>query len=63
MALIKLRKTDEVGEDAGTVFINTDQVVAIGPGQNATEIQMTDGRPRWVKETPEEVAAIVKAPE
>ena len=59
--LIKLGKTNEVGEGAGVVFINTDQIVAVVVGQNTTEIQMADGRPRWVKETPEEVAALAKA--
>jgi len=61
MALIKLHKTNEAGGDAGTVFVNTDQIVAIAPGQSATEVQMVDGRTRWVKETPEEVVSLVKA--
>ena len=60
MSLIKLSKTNEVGEGAGSVFINTEQIVAV-TGQSTTEIQMADGRTRWVKETPEEVAALVKA--
>ena len=47
MALIKLRKANEAGEDVGVVFVNTDQIVAINAGQNATELQMTDGRTRW----------------
>jgi hypothetical protein len=61
MPLIKLSKTNEAGEGAGSVFINTEQIVAVTTGQSTTEIQMADGRTRWVKETPEEVAALVKA--
>lgn len=61
MPLIKLGKTKEVGERAGIVFINTDQIVAVVIGQNTTEIQMADGRPRWVKETPEKIASLAKA--
>ena len=61
MALIKLSKVNEAGEDTGTVFVNTDQIVAVISGHRATEIQMVDGRPRWVKQTPEEVVALAKA--
>jgi hypothetical protein len=60
MALIKLRKANEAGQDAGVLFVNTDQIVAITAGKSVTELQMTDGHPRWVKETPEEVAALTK---
>lgn len=62
MTLIKLHKTNEAGEDAGTVFVNTEQIVAITAGQNTTEVQMADGRTRWVKETLDEVVALAKAP-
>jgi hypothetical protein len=62
MALIKLHKTNEAGGDAGTVFVNTDQIVAVTAGQNATEVQMADARTRWVKETLDEVVALAKAP-
>jgi hypothetical protein len=61
MSLIKLRKSNEAGQDVGVLIINTDQIVAITTGQNATEIQMADGRPRWVKETLDEVALMAKA--
>jgi hypothetical protein len=62
MALIKLRKTNEAGEDAGRILIvNTDQIVAITAGRNATEVQMSDGRTRWVKDTPDEVAPLAKS--
>jgi hypothetical protein len=37
MALIKLSKVNESGENAGTVFINTDQIVAVTTGQSTTE--------------------------
>jgi hypothetical protein len=46
MALIKLRKTNEAGEDVGVLMINTDQIVAVTTSQNATELQMADGRSR-----------------
>jgi hypothetical protein len=61
MGLIKLTKTNEAGDIVGTVFLNTEQIVALTAGQSTTEVQMADGRPRWVKETPEEVVAAVKA--
>ena len=61
MALIKLRKANEDGEDAGVIFVNTDQIVVINAGKSATELQTADGHTRWVKETPDEVAALVKA--
>jgi len=60
MALIKLRKSNEVETDVGIAFINTDQILAVTACQSATEIQMADGRTRWVKESPEEVAALAK---
>lgn len=57
MALIKLRKTNEAGEDSGVLMVNTDQIVAVSAGQNATGLQMADGRTRWAKDTPDEVAS------
>jgi hypothetical protein len=60
MALIKLQKANEAGEAVGVLFVNTDQIVAISAGQAATEIQMSDGRTRWVKEIADEVAALAK---
>jgi hypothetical protein len=60
---IKLNKLNEAGEAVGTVFINTDQIVAVTAGQNTTEIQMTDGRARWIKENPEQIVALAKASE
>lgn len=61
MALIKLRQANEAGEEVGTVYVNTDQIVAITTSQNTTELQMADGRTRWVKNTPDEVVATAKA--
>jgi hypothetical protein len=61
MALLKLRKANENGDEVGSVFINTDQIVAVSAGEKATEVQMADGRTRWVKETPEEVVSKTKA--
>ena len=61
MALIKLHKANEAGEDVGVLIVNTDQIVAISAGQSATELQMADGHSRWVKETPDEVALLAKS--
>ena len=61
MALIKLRKANETGQEVGVVFVNTDQIVTVGAGQNVTELEMVDGRTRWVKDTPEEVVSLAKA--
>jgi hypothetical protein len=61
MALIKLRKADEAGEEAGVTFLNTDQIVEICAGPSATEVQMADGKTRWVKDAPEEVVALAKS--
>jgi hypothetical protein len=60
MALIKLHKTNEAGQDVGLLIVNTDQIIAINVGPNATELQMTDGRSRWVRDAPDEVAALAK---
>ena len=62
MALTKLRKANETGQEVGVVFVNTDQIVTVGAGQNVTELQMADGRPRWVKDAPDEVVSLAKAP-
>ena len=62
MALIKLRKANDAGAEVGVLFVNTDQIVAVTAGQNTTEIAMTDGHTRWVKNTPDEVALLAKAP-
>ena len=62
MALIKLRRANESGEEVGVVIVNTDQIVAIAAGQRTTELQMADGRARWVKETLDEVATLAKMP-
>jgi hypothetical protein len=51
MALIKLRKSNEAGEEVGVLYTNTDQILTISAGQNATEVQMGDGRTRWVKDS------------
>jgi hypothetical protein len=60
MALIKLGKRNEAGQDVGAVFINTDHIVAVTAGQNATEVQTADTRTHWVKETADQVAALTK---
>ena len=61
MALIKLRKANQAGEEAGDTYINTDQIVEICAGLSATEVQMADGMTRWVKDTLDTVVALVKA--
>lgn len=61
VALIKLRKANETGQEIGVVFVNADQIVTVGAGQNVTELQTADGRTRWVKDTPEEVVSLAKA--
>lgn len=43
MALIKLHKANELGEDAGIVFLNADQIVSIASGPNVTEVLTVDG--------------------
>jgi hypothetical protein len=60
MAFIKLRKANDQGEEVGTVFVNTDQILTISLDKTATEIQMSDGRPRWVKNSPDEVVALAQ---
>jgi hypothetical protein len=61
MALIKLRGANEAGEETGILFANTDQIVAIGSGPNATEVHMADGSTRWVKDTPDAVVLLTTA--
>jgi hypothetical protein len=60
MAFIRLRKANENGEEIGPLIVNVDQIVAISAGQHATEVQMSDGRTRWVKNTPDEVETLAK---
>lgn len=60
MALLKLNMANEAGESVGTIYVNTDQILAITTGPKATELQMADGRTRWVKESSDEVASRIK---
>ena len=60
MALIELHKTNEAGENAGVVFVNSDHIVAIASSQRATELQLADGHTRWVKDSPEDVVSLIK---
>ena len=53
MPFIKLRMANNEGEEMGTVFVNTDQILTIWLDKTATEIQMSDGRARWVKNSPD----------
>ena len=62
MPIIKLRKANEAGQETGILFVNTDQIVVITAGLSTTEVQMTDGHTRWVKETPDAVAALAETP-
>lgn len=59
--LIELRKANEAGDEVGVLFVNTDQIVAISAGPSATELQMADGRTRWVKDTPDAIVALAKS--
>jgi len=61
MTLIKLRMANEKGDETGTVFINVDQIVSVSVIQGTTTIQTADGKPHWVKNTPDEVVALVKS--
>ena len=60
MPWIKLRKANQQGEEVGPVFMNTDQILTIWIDKAATEIQMSDGHSRWVKDSPDEVVALAK---
>ena len=61
MPLIKLHKANEAGEDTGVIVVNTDQIVVITTGKNATELQMADGRTRWVRDSFDEILSLTKA--
>jgi hypothetical protein len=61
MTLIKFRMANESGNETRTVFINPDQIVAVAVFEGTTTIQTADGKPHWVKNTPDEVAALAKA--
>jgi hypothetical protein len=61
MALIKLGKRNDAGEDVGPLLLNTDQIVAVLSGPRATEIQTADGHTHWVRETPDQVLALVSS--
>lgn len=61
MALIKLRKSNQSGDEIGPVFVNTDQIVSVSAGPKATEINLSNGGTQWVKETPDEVAAKISS--
>ena len=58
MAIVQLREAKEAGEETGVLFRNTNQIVGISSGPNATEVQMADGRTRWVKDPPDEVVLL-----
>jgi len=45
----------------GPFLLNTDQIVAVMSGPRATEIQTVDGQRHWVRETPDQVLALVNA--
>jgi hypothetical protein len=61
MTLIKLRMANENGDEAGTVLINPDQIVSVSVLEGTTTIQTADGKPHWVKNTLDEIVALVKA--
>jgi hypothetical protein len=61
MPFIKPRKANEAGQEVGPALVNTDQILVISAGPNATELQMADGKTKWAKETPDEITALMKA--
>jgi len=60
MPLINLHKTNEAGEDAGVLSVNSDQIVATATAQGATELEIADGHTRRVKNSPEDVDSLIK---
>ena len=47
---------------AGHDDVTVDQIVAVMSGPRATEIQTADGHTHWVRETPDQVLALVNPP-
>jgi hypothetical protein len=60
MPFIKLRKANESGESVGPVFVNTDQILTISVGPAATELNMSDGKMKWVLDSPDEIVKMMK---
>jgi hypothetical protein len=60
VALIRLHKTNEAGEDAGALFVTSDHIVAITTTPGATELELADGHTRWVKDSPEDIVSLIK---
>ena len=60
MPFLKLRRANESGASVGTIFVNTDQVLTITVGPAATELNMSDGKMKWVLDTPDEIANMIK---
>ena len=60
MALIKLHSTNEAGDSAGVLFVNSDHIVAITSTPGATELELADGHTRWVKDSPDDIALLIK---
>ena len=48
MAVVKICKANKTGHEIAVVFVNFDQIVTVGAGQNMAECQKADGRTRWV---------------
>jgi len=59
MAFIKLNKTTEDGQPAGILYANTDLIAGITEWRGVTVLEMADGRDRWVKEKPGDVAELI----
>ena len=60
MALIKLHKTNEAGDSAGVLFVNSDHIAAITSTPGSTELELVNGRTRWVKDSPEDIVSLIK---
>jgi hypothetical protein len=59
LPFLKLREANEPGESVGPVFVNTDQILTIAAGPAATELNMSDGKMKWVLDTPKEVVKMI----
>jgi len=60
MALIKLHKTNEAGDSAGVLFVNSDHIVAITSTSGSTELELANGHTRWVKDSPDDIVSLIK---
>jgi hypothetical protein len=70
MRFIRLRKTNELGEELGAVAFNAEQIVHVCPavrgsgtkGEKTTQISTADGKTHWVLETTDQVLERIDKP-